>query len=79
MLISTVGVDEIYGVDRFTFGVRHARATASVTSPVMVGAYGLGEVLVAPGAGIRLARRCPATARIETRIPTSRRGLEAAG
>ena len=45
MLISTVGVDEIYGVDRFTFGTAMLRDGIGYL-PVMVGAYGLGEVLV---------------------------------
>ena len=45
MLISTVGVDEIYGVDRFTFGTDILRDGIGYL-PVMVGAYGLGEVLI---------------------------------
>lgn len=45
MLISTVGVDEIYGTERFTFGIDMLRDGIGYL-PVMVGAYGLGEVLV---------------------------------
>jgi putative tricarboxylic transport membrane protein len=45
MLISTVGVDDIYGVERLTFGREILRDGISYL-PVMVGAYGLGEVLV---------------------------------
>ena len=48
MLISTVGVDEIYGVDRFTFGTDILRDGIGYL-PVMVGAYGQGEVLIRLG------------------------------
>ena len=54
LLISTVGTDQIYGVDRFTFGCR-ILADGIEFLVVMVGAYGVGEVLVAPREGIRLA------------------------
>ena len=54
MLISTVGVDGIYGVDRFTFGITFC-ATASSICVVMVGAYGLGEVLMRLETGLRVA------------------------
>ena len=50
MLVATVGVDEIYGVDRFTFGSDILRDGIGYL-PVMVGAYGLGEVLVRLGQG----------------------------
>ncbi|MDA8107971.1 MAG: tripartite tricarboxylate transporter permease [Betaproteobacteria bacterium] len=44
LLLSTVGVDEIYGVQRFTFGVP-VLADGIKYVTIMVGAYGLGEVL----------------------------------
>src|SRR5512143_42669 len=47
LMIATVGVDGIYGVERFTFGVPML-ADGIEYLTVMVGAYGLGEVLVRP-------------------------------
>ncbi len=45
LLIATVGVDGIYGVERFTFDVPMLADGVEYLT-VMVGAYGLGEVLV---------------------------------
>ena len=45
LFISTVGVDGTYGVDRFSFGVPILTDGIEYVT-VMVGAYGLGEVLV---------------------------------
>ncbi|MGE5095845.1 MAG: tripartite tricarboxylate transporter permease, partial [Betaproteobacteria bacterium] len=44
LLIATVGVDETYGADRFTFQVPMLKDGIEYLT-VMVGAYGLGEVL----------------------------------
>ena len=44
LLLATVGVDETYGADRFTFGVPILKDGIEYLV-VMVGAYGLGEVL----------------------------------
>ena len=68
MLISTVGVDEIYGVDRFTFDVGMLRDGIGYL-PVMVGAYGLGEVLVRLEQGFASAP-LSGEAKVKTRIPT---------
>ena len=68
MLLSTVGVDEIYGVDRFTFGVDMLRDGIGYL-PVMVGAYGLGEVLVRLEQGFASAPPS-GDAKVKTRIPT---------
>jgi putative tricarboxylic transport membrane protein len=68
MLLSTVGVDEIYGVDRFTFGVDMLRDGIGYL-PVMVGAYGLGEVLVRLELGFASAPPS-GDAKVKTRIPT---------
>ena len=76
MLVSTVGVDEIYGVDRFTFGSDILRDGIGYL-PVMVGAYGLGEVLVRLEQGFA-SPPLSGDGRIATRIPTSRRSVEAA-
>ncbi len=67
MLISTVGVDEIYGVDRFTFGVDMLRDGIGYL-PVMVGAYGLGEVLVRLEQGFA-STPMAGDAKLATRIP----------
>jgi putative tricarboxylic transport membrane protein len=45
LMIATVGVDVVYGVDRFSFGVPMLGDGIEYLT-VMVGAYGLGEVLV---------------------------------
>src|SRR5574337_1327671 len=44
LLLATVGVDDTYGADRFTFGVPILKDGVEYLT-VMVGAYGLGEVL----------------------------------
>ena len=76
MLVSTVGVDEIYGVDRFTFGSDILRDGIGYL-PVMVGAYGLGEVLVRLEQGFA-SPPLRADGRIATRIPALARSVEAA-
>jgi putative tricarboxylic transport membrane protein len=69
MLIATVGVDEIYGADRFTFGIGMLRDGIGYL-PVMVGAYGLGEVLVRLEQGFSSSTPMGAGVRVKTRIPT---------
>ena len=44
LLLASVGVDETYGADRFTFGIPILQDGIEYLT-VMVGAYGLGEVL----------------------------------
>lgn len=67
LAIATVGVDAIYGAERFTFGVPML-ADGIEYLTVMVGAYGLGEVLVRleqgfhtkpPEAGGKIATQFP--------------------
>jgi len=50
LLLATVGVDDTYGADRFTFGVPILKDGIEYLT-VMVGAYGLGEVLARMGEG----------------------------
>jgi len=50
LLIATVGVDSIYGVDRFAFGLPFLQDGIEFLL-VMVGAYGVGEVLTRMAAG----------------------------
>jgi putative tricarboxylic transport membrane protein len=45
LFIATIGVDEIYGAERFSFGIPMLTDGVEYLT-VMVGAYGLGEVLV---------------------------------
>ncbi len=67
MLIASVGVDEIFGVDRFTFGSAMLRDGIGYL-PVMVGAYGLGEVLVRLEQGFA-STPTMGDVRVRTRIP----------
>ena len=50
LLIATVGVDDIYGADRFTFGLPFLQDGIEFLL-VMVGAYGIGEVLTRMNTG----------------------------
>ena len=68
MLIATVGVDEIYGVDRFTLGIDMMRDGIGYL-PVMVGAYGVGEVLVRLEQGFA-STPMAGGGTIKTRIPS---------
>src|SRR5690348_13862048 len=77
MLVSTVGVDEIYGVDRFTFGSDILRDGIGYL-PVMVGAYGLGEVLVRLEQGFA-SPPISGDGRIATRIPSLREAWKIRG
>jgi putative tricarboxylic transport membrane protein len=53
LLVATVGIDSIYGTDRFTFGVPILRDGVQLVE-VLVGMYGLGEVLTRIGQGLHL-------------------------
>lgn len=68
LLIATVGVDSTYGIDRFTFGLPTLRDGIEYLG-VMVGAYGLGEVLCRLQQGFT-SPTLNAVGKIETRIPT---------
>lgn len=70
LIIATVGVDDIYGVDRFTFGVPML-ADGIEYLTVMVGAYGLGEVLIRLEQGFDTAPP-EAGAEIATQFPSLR-------
>lgn len=52
LLIATVGVDAIYGAERFAFGVPFLQDGIEFLL-VMVGAYGIGEVLTRMSTGFR--------------------------
>jgi len=67
LLIATVGVDDTYGAERFTFGVPLLSDGIDYLV-VMVGAFGLGEVFVRLEQGFTTVP-LEATGRIDTRLP----------
>ncbi len=67
LLLATVGVDQTYGASRFTFGVPILMDGIEYLT-VMVGAYGLGEVLTRMEQGFGSVPMDP-DKRIETRLP----------
>ena len=71
LLIATVGVDDIYGTERFTFGVPMLKDGIEYLV-VMVGAYGLGEVLVRLEQGFATPPLAAAGGKIRTRLPSLR-------
>ena len=70
LLIATVGVDDIYGAERFTFGIPMLKDGIDYLV-VMVGAYGLGEVLVRLEQGFT-ATPLQTGGKVKTRIPSLR-------
>jgi putative tricarboxylic transport membrane protein len=67
LLLATVGVDETYGADRFTFGIPILKDGVEYLT-VMVGAYGLGEVLARMEQGFS-SPPMQARGALETRLP----------
>src|SRR6185312_619943 len=67
LLLATVGVDDTYGVDRFTFHVPILKDGVEYLT-VMVGAYGLGEVLTRMGQGFE-SPAIETGRKVETRLP----------
>jgi putative tricarboxylic transport membrane protein len=67
LLISTVGVDDIYGAERFAFGVPLLKDGIDYLV-VMVGAYGLGEVFARMEKGFTSAA-VQRTGDVQTRLP----------
>jgi putative tricarboxylic transport membrane protein len=67
LMLATVGVDDTYGVDRFTFGVPILKDGIEYLT-VMVGAYGLGEVLTRMEQGF-VSPTMDSGGRVETRLP----------
>jgi putative tricarboxylic transport membrane protein len=70
LMIACVGVDSIYGAERFTFGVPML-ADGIEYLTVMVGAYGVGEVLVRLEQGFQTPP-VQAGGRVATRFPSIR-------
>jgi putative tricarboxylic transport membrane protein len=71
LLVSTVGIDSIYGTERFTFGVPILRDGVQLVE-VLVGMYGLGEVLARIGQGLRIQQPQEMTQKVGTQFPTLR-------
>jgi putative tricarboxylic transport membrane protein len=70
LLVATVGIDSIYGTDRFSFGVPILRDGVQLVE-VLVGMYGLGEILARIGQGLRVQPKSVAK-NVETHFPTLR-------
>src|SRR5689334_14565363 len=67
LLLATVGVDDTYGADRFTFNVPMLKDGIEYLT-VMVGAYGLGEVLARMEQGFTTPPMA-GSGRVATRLP----------
>ena len=68
LLIASVGVDGTYGIERFSFGIDTLRDGIEYLG-VMVGAYGLGEVLSRLERGFT-SPTLEKVGRIETKLPS---------
>jgi putative tricarboxylic transport membrane protein len=71
LLVATIGIDSIYGTDRFTFGVPILRDGVQLVG-VLVGMYGLGEVLTRIGQGLHLDDPQNGQINVATQFPTLR-------
>ncbi len=71
LLVATIGIDSIYGTDRFTFGVPILRDGVQLVE-VLVGMYGLGEVLARIGQGLHLDKPKEAKVNVATQFPSLR-------
>jgi putative tricarboxylic transport membrane protein len=74
LLVATIGIDSIYGTDRFTFGVPILRDGVQLVE-VLVGMYGLGEVLARIGQGLHLDKPKDAKVNVATEFPSLREFL----
>jgi putative tricarboxylic transport membrane protein len=71
LLVATIGIDSIYGADRFSFGVPILRDGIELVE-VLVGMYGLGEVLKRIGQGLHIEKPQDPAKTVATHIPTWR-------
>jgi putative tricarboxylic transport membrane protein len=71
LLVATVGIDSIYGTERFAFGVPVLRDGVQLVE-VLVGMYGLGEILSRIGQGLRLQQPKNTAKKVATQFPTLR-------
>ena len=77
LLIATVGVDDTYGAERFTFGVRILSDGIDYLV-VMVGAFGLGEVFTRMEIGFKSAP-LDSVDDVNTRLPSLKEASAAKG
>ena len=68
LIVAAVGVDGIYGAERFAFGLPFLQDGIEFLL-VMVGAYGIGEVLTRMSTGFAGGAAGPGKARFETSFP----------
>jgi putative tricarboxylic transport membrane protein len=71
LLVATVGIDSIYGTDRFSFGVPILRDGVQLVE-VLVGMYGLGEILTRIGQGLHIEQPQDTSQKVSTQFPTLR-------
>ena len=71
LLVATVGIDSIYGTERFAFGVPILRDGVQLVE-VLVGMYGLGEVLTRIGQGLHIEQPKETSQKVSTQFPTLR-------
>src|SRR5580704_16964436 len=71
LLVATVGIDSIYGAERFTFGVPILRDGVQLVG-VLVGMYGLGEVLARIGQGLHIDSPQDSKVNVATQFPSLR-------
>lgn len=71
LLVATVGIDAIYGTARFTFGVPVLRDGVQLVA-ILVGMYGLGEVLARIGQGLRIDKLDATSPKVATQFPRLR-------
>jgi putative tricarboxylic transport membrane protein len=71
LLVATVGIDSIYGTDRFSFGVPILRDGVQLVE-VLVGMYGLGEILTRIGQGLHIEQPKETSQKVSTQFPTLR-------
>ncbi len=71
LLVATIGIDSMYGAERFTFDVPILRDGVQLVE-VLVGMYGLGEVLTRIGQGSSIKKLDGAGKNVATQFPTLR-------
>jgi len=71
LLVATVGIDSIYGTERFAFGVPILRDGVQLVE-VLVGMYGLGEILTRIGQGLHIEQPKETAQKVSTQFPTLR-------
>jgi putative tricarboxylic transport membrane protein len=71
LLVATVGIDSIYGTERFAFGVPILRDGVQLVE-VLVGMYGLGEILTRIGQGLHIEQPKDTSQKVSTQFPTLR-------